>query len=332
MSTSASKCLEEHESPMKSSSYHRNHRIPVTILDELAVRFVINLPEWERTNLVRVCFQLELAHWFYIDFIRPDHPELADGTIHEFCAHMFNHVPFLRKFSSQVDTIVEQWSSYKMSVPVNGAIILNEAKDKVLMVRGFGSRAGWTFPKGKINQDEEDPSCAVREVLEETGYDVSHLIQKDLYLEKVIRFRTIRLFLISGAEEDFNFRPRVRGEIEEIKWWNIDSLPTSHSERGAWKRLGLDVHQFFTAIPFIKDIKLWAGLSTGDDRPEADSEDSKAQEECEGFIPESWSHFRLDLSDVESCYEECSSSPENDFLDQSDPIHISPVPARSPGY
>ena len=144
MSTSASKCLEKHESPMKSSSYHRNHRIPVSILDELAVRFVINLPEWERTNLVRVCFQLELAHWFYIDFIRPYHPELADGTIHEFCAHMFNHVPFLRKFSSQVDTIVEEWSSYKLSVPVNGAIILNEAKDKVLKAPKVTLRFVWS--------------------------------------------------------------------------------------------------------------------------------------------------------------------------------------------
>ena len=316
---------------MKSSGYHQ---IPVTVLDELAVRFVINLPECEKNDMLRVCFQLELAHWFYIDFIKPQHPELADGTIHEFCAHMFNHVPFLRKFTSQVDTILEEWSRYKTSVPVNGAIMLNEARDKVLLVKGFGSRAGWTFPKGKINEDEEDPSCAAREVLEETGYDVSHLIRKDLYLEKVIRFRTIRLYLCLGVEEDFNFQPRVRGEIQEIKWWNIHTLPTNHRERGKQKKLGLDVHQLFTVIPFINDIKHWTRLADNEGKPPSvmEFEDSKALEECEGYIPESWSHFRLDLSDVESCYEDYSSSLENSFLDERDSSFSPPVLGRSPGY
>lgn len=38
------------------------------ILDDLGCRFIINVPENERQNLIRVCFQIELAHWFYLDF------------------------------------------------------------------------------------------------------------------------------------------------------------------------------------------------------------------------------------------------------------------------
>lgn len=38
------------------------------ILDDLGSRFIINVPENERQNLIRVCFQIELAHWFYLDF------------------------------------------------------------------------------------------------------------------------------------------------------------------------------------------------------------------------------------------------------------------------
>ena len=33
-----------------------------------------------------------------------------------------------------------------------------------ILVKGWKSSAGWGFPKGKINQDEEPHKCAVREV------------------------------------------------------------------------------------------------------------------------------------------------------------------------
>jgi 8-oxo-dGTP pyrophosphatase MutT (NUDIX family) len=36
--------------------------------------------------------------------------------------------------------------------------------DKCLLVKGWSSKAGWGFPKGKINQNEENDNCAVREV------------------------------------------------------------------------------------------------------------------------------------------------------------------------
>ena len=43
------------------------HSIPRAILDDLGSRFIINIPEEERKDLIRICFQIELAHWFYVD-------------------------------------------------------------------------------------------------------------------------------------------------------------------------------------------------------------------------------------------------------------------------
>ena len=43
------------------------HSIPLEILDDLGSRFIINIPEEERKDLIRICFQIELAHWFYVD-------------------------------------------------------------------------------------------------------------------------------------------------------------------------------------------------------------------------------------------------------------------------
>jgi hypothetical protein len=33
-----------------------------------------------------------------------------------------------------------------------------------VLVKGWKSSAGWGFPKGKINEDEDEAFCAVREV------------------------------------------------------------------------------------------------------------------------------------------------------------------------
>jgi len=47
-------------------------------------RFLINIPHEERRDVVRLCFQIELAHWFYIDFYRQGNPELPGIGIKEF--------------------------------------------------------------------------------------------------------------------------------------------------------------------------------------------------------------------------------------------------------
>jgi len=51
-------------------------------------RFIINVPEVERQNLIRICFQIELAHWFYIDFYCDEH-NLKPYGINQFALHMF---------------------------------------------------------------------------------------------------------------------------------------------------------------------------------------------------------------------------------------------------
>lgn len=44
--------------------------------------------------------------------------------------------------------------------------------DKVLLVKGWSNKSGWTFPKGKINKDEPEIECAIREVGLFFVYDV----------------------------------------------------------------------------------------------------------------------------------------------------------------
>ncbi|KAI3484027.1 hypothetical protein L1887_53042 [Cichorium endivia] len=40
-------------------------------LEDLSSRFIVNLPSDELSSIERICFQVEQAHWFYEDFLRP---------------------------------------------------------------------------------------------------------------------------------------------------------------------------------------------------------------------------------------------------------------------
>lgn len=46
----------------------KDFTIPSGVLSDLCSRFIINVPEEERTDLIRIFFQIEIAHWFYLDF------------------------------------------------------------------------------------------------------------------------------------------------------------------------------------------------------------------------------------------------------------------------
>lgn len=137
--------------------------IDLHILDDLATRFIVNMPLEEKNDLVRILFQLETAFWHYQDFICEECPTLPRLKLKKFAYVMFNHIPRLRKYLVDFDVLISSWMDYKFSVPTSGVVLLNETMDFVLLVQGQGSKT-WGFPKGKMNKDESFSACAIREV------------------------------------------------------------------------------------------------------------------------------------------------------------------------
>lgn len=152
---------------------------------------------------------------------------------------MFQRCPLLQDFlvDRNVEEIYKRFLQYKSNIPVYGAIIFNETLDKVLMVRGWNSSASWTFPKGKLNQDEPEKDCAVREVMEETGFDISALIKQNDYIEVMLRGeQKNRLYIITGVSESTEFCPQTRKEIGDIKWHRLVDLPGYRQSKKASKQ------------------------------------------------------------------------------------------------
>ena len=85
---------------MENSQKHKeNHQIPYDILDDLSSRFIINVPVEERSDFIRICFQIELAHWFFLDFYcSAEDTILVPCGIKQFAEHIFNVSCIIRYF------------------------------------------------------------------------------------------------------------------------------------------------------------------------------------------------------------------------------------------
>lgn len=159
----------------------------------------------------------------------------------------------------------EEFLLYKTRVPVRGVILLNAEMDSVVLVKGWKKGANWSFPRGKINKDEDDLTCAIREAYEETGYDLaeSGLVAQDRSLVKGIDVtghgQQIRLYVFRDVPMDTPFEPQTRKEISRIQWWRLSDLP-------AYRKKGQQQHQpeaaanankFYMVAPFLPPLKKW---------------------------------------------------------------------------
>ncbi|KAH9906477.1 hypothetical protein F4778DRAFT_726245 [Xylariomycetidae sp. FL2044] len=233
-------------------------------LDDLCVRFIINLPREDLETVARICFQIEEAHWFYEDFIRLLDTNLPSMSLRSFSLKMFQHCPLLASFDADTHLrAFDEFMQYKTRVPVRGAIMCNEAMDSVVLVRGYKKGSGWGFPKGKINKDEDDLDCAVREVYEETGFDLREagLIEKNQPVypcDVTMRDQQVRLYVFRGIPEDTIFETKTRKEIGDIRWYKVSDLPAYKKKKGAKNGAqGANQGRFYMVAPFMDKLRQW---------------------------------------------------------------------------
>ncbi len=222
------------------------------IFDDLVVRFILNAPEEEYENTHRLFFQIEQANWFYCDFYcvraKKAGQVLPNYNFKDFAEKIFEQCPPLAPMKDAIHELTSQFYDYKGSVPSYGAIILNEALDKVLLIRAYRSKNTWGFPKGKINKDESELQAAVREVKEEIGYDISSKADEHNFVEVLHLDRTkLKLFFVTGVPDNTVFNTQTRKEIREIAWHNIrDILKTDGSPQ--------KTNKYWMVTPAMKQV------------------------------------------------------------------------------
>ncbi|EZF35259.1 hypothetical protein H109_02436 [Trichophyton interdigitale MR816] len=259
-------------------------------LDDLCVRFIVNLPREELESVERICFQVEEAQWFYEDFIRPLDPNLPSLKLREFALRIFQHCPLMSQWSHyHHSTAFSEFLAYKTRVPVRGAILLNQEMDEVVLVKGWKKGANWSFPRGKINKEEKDLDCAVREVYEETGFDIraSGLIKDEKnvkYIEIPMREQNMRLYVLRGVPKDTHFEPRTRKEISKIEWYKLSDLPTLKKNKQHENVPYQNNNKFYMVATFLGPLKKWIAKQRKLDQARISHPHIAIQEEMGGAI------------------------------------------------
>ncbi|KAA8568182.1 hypothetical protein EYC84_008575 [Monilinia fructicola] len=121
------------------------------------------------------------------------------------------------------------------------------------------------FPGAKINKDEDDLTCAIREAYEETGYSVerSGLVAQDRSLveglDVTAHGQQIRLYPFRDVPMDTLFEPQTRKEISRIQWWRLSDLP-GYNKKGQQQHqpeAAANANKFYMVAPFLPKLKKW---------------------------------------------------------------------------
>ncbi|XP_050946950.1 mRNA-decapping enzyme subunit 2-like isoform X3 [Cucumis melo] len=122
-----------------------------------------------------------------------------------------------------------------------------------LLVKGWKG-SSWSFPRGKKSKDEEDHACAIREVLEETGFDVTPFLIKEDFIEVMFGQQRVRLYIIAGVKNDTAFAPLTKKEISEIAWHRLDDLLPVSDDVISHGITGL---KLYMVAPFLESLRSW---------------------------------------------------------------------------
>lgn len=101
-----------------------------------------------------------------------------------------------------------------------GAVLRTDSarRTEVLLVHRPGHR-DWTLPKGKVELDEPEEDCALREVAEETGFEC--LLGPELgtsrYRDRRGRDKAVRYWAMTVREGEF----RPNEEVDEVRWASL---------------------------------------------------------------------------------------------------------------
>ncbi len=168
----------------------------------------------------------------------------------------------------------QEWKHYRGTTRTGSAIILDEYLSMVLLVQGFNNDR-WTFPGGKVNQGESLRDCAVREVMEETGLDIEHRIDDNLFIEMTVGETQRRAYIAEGFPRSSRLQPSTQNEIEvrhhflslnarallsksiifwsqAITWFSLDNLPNSLQDTTSLSTMKLKPNIFYCVVPFVK--------------------------------------------------------------------------------
>ena len=118
---------------------------------------------------------------------------------------------------------VRYWTSFRTS-SIQGVRVILVQDRKVVLVTHWYAPWTWTLPGGGVNKNETPEAAAIREVKEETGFDVKSLAGEiGKYKGTWGRGDMVMVFYTGDFEGSLALTPNI--EIMGRSWFDIDNLP-----------------------------------------------------------------------------------------------------------
>ena len=109
----------------------------------------------------------------------------------------------------------------RVPVLAAGGIVLRQAAPPLIAVVRLRKRNEWVLPKGKLDDGETPRAAAEREVLEETGHDVSvHEFLGTLVYETGGRSKVVHYWRMEAGGEQAH---ELMGDVREVDWLPLDA-------------------------------------------------------------------------------------------------------------
>jgi len=158
----------------------------------------------------------------------------------------------IKMVSLEKDLVQEKTKDDKKVTKRSGIIFVsrNDTEIKLLVVKGNGSGI-YSFPKGKQNDDETVETCAVREVMEETGIKIN---ENELFDKKKCKIGSNTYFLLEVNENDYqSFNIKDTREVCEVSWKTVEELKNINCNKDIRNILQYPVKKCYYHL-FIFDI------------------------------------------------------------------------------
>ena len=106
---------------------------------------------------------------------------------------------------------------------------LRDGKLEVLLIKQFAHKDSWGIPKGHVHEGETPEQCALREVREEAGVEVT-LGTRLPDVGTVFRDedKTVVSWLARPVGDDEPRHDDPDSEVADARWFRVDALPTIH--------------------------------------------------------------------------------------------------------
>ncbi|OQS53896.1 DCP2 [Ecytonucleospora hepatopenaei] len=167
----------------------------------------------------------------------------------------------LSKFHKEYDS----FKKFKQNILVYGTCIFSEDGKKILVIKQK-KKSNMALPKGKKNLNESGKECAIRETLEEIGYDVSSKITNFQFTV----FDKLTFYLVFNVPESIKFEPKCKNEIQKIFWIEINKIP----QNDTFKIVNTAINELKTFLTCYEATKFKFKINKNKDKKEFFDEDA----------------------------------------------------------